>query len=313
MAATGTAVFTNPDDYRAGIEDADLGFVLTGHGDFKARLTWLKLPHLHLVRGRENVQRIAYVSLAPGRTFVSFPLNSPSPSVWNGVELRNGDIVLHACGERSHQWTKGASQWALVSLSPDQLLHYCKSLAELDLIACPAGRILRPPPSAAAPLRRLYSKACHLAETKPEIFMHREAARAVEQELIHVLVECLAADDACKHPVIRRHHAEMMTRFENALRIDFGKQPRLSELCAKIGVPQRTLRDCCVKFLGVSPGRYMRLRRLNLVRAELRRADPATSSVAQIARRYCFSELGRFAATYRGMFGESPSVTLRNT
>jgi transcriptional regulator GlxA family with amidase domain len=57
----------------------------------------------------------------------------------------------------------------------------------------------------------------------------------------------------------------------------------------------------------------MRLRRLNLVRAELRRADPDTTSVAQIARRHCFSELGRFAAVYRQIFGESPSTTLRSS
>ena len=309
MTATGTAVYTNPDDYRAGIEDANLDFVLTGQGDFKARLTWIKLPKLHLFRGRENVQRIAYVSLAPVRTFVSFPLTSPSSSVWNGVELKPGDIVLHSCSERAHQWTKGASQWALVSLPLGQLPHYCKSLAELDLIECPVGRIVRPPQSAAVQLRRLLSKACHLAEMKPEIFIHREAARALEQELILALVECLAAD-AGQHLVVRRQHADMMTRFESALRMEFGRQPSLSELCATIDVPERTLRDCCVKFLGMSPGQYMRLRRLNLVRAELRRADPATTSVAQIARRYRFSELGRFAAVYRRIFGEFPSVTL---
>lgn len=308
--ATGTAVFTNPDDYGAGIEDANLDFVLTGNGNFEARLTWVKLAQLHLFRGRENVQRIAFVSLAPVRTFVSFPLTSPSSSVWSGVELKPGDIVLHSCGERAHQWTKGASQWGLVSLPLDRLPYYCKSLAELDLIAYPVGRILRPPQSAAVQLRRLYSRACHLAEMKPEIFIHREAARAVEQELIFALVECLTAGEVGKHAMIRQQNADIMTRFENALRMDFGKPPSLSDLCATIGVPERTLRDCCVKFLGMSPGQYMRLRRLNMVRTELRRADPATTSVAQIARRYCFSELGRFAAIYRRIFGEFPSVTL---
>ena len=310
MTAIGTAVYTNPDDYRAGIGGVSLDIVLTGHGDFKARLTWLKLPHLHVYRGHENVQRIAYISLRPARTFVSFPLTAPSPLVWNGVELKLGDIVVHSYGERAHQWTKGASRWGLVSLPLGQLPHYCKVLAELDFIEHPVGRILRSAPSSAVQLRRLHSKACHLAEVKSEIFIHREAARAVEQELIHALVECLAVGDASQHLVVRERHADIMTRFESALRMDFGKQPSLSELCATIGVPERTLRDCCVKSLGVSPCQYMRLRRLNLVRADLRRADPATTSVAQIAQRYHFLELGRFAAVYRRTFGEFPSVTL---
>jgi AraC-like DNA-binding protein len=310
MMATGTALYTNPDDYRAGMEDVNLDLVLTGRGNFKARLTWVELPQLHLLRSRENVQRIAHISLAPVRTFLSFPLASPSSLVWNGVGLGPGDIVLHSCGERSHQWTKGSSQWALVSFPLGQLPYYCKVLAELDLIEQPVSRILRPPPSAAVQLRRLYSKACRLAERNPEIFAQREAARAVEQELIFIIVECLATADTSQPLIIRQHHVDIMTRFESALRMDSDKPPSLPELCATIGVPERTLRDCCARVLGVSPGRYIRLKRLNLVHAELRRADPVTTSVAQIARRYRFSELGRFAAVYRRIFGEFPSATL---
>jgi AraC-like DNA-binding protein len=310
MIATGTALYTNPDDYRDGIGGACIDLVLTGHGDFKARLTWVRLPDLQLYRGQENVRRIAFVSLEPTRTFVSFPMTARRGSVWNGVELKLGDIVLHSRGERAHQWTKGPGQWALISFPLGQLPRYCKVLAELDLIEQPVGRILRPSPSAAVQLRRLHSKACHLAETRPEIFIQREAARAVEQEIILTLVECLAAAATGQASAMRQQHADIMTRFESALRMDFEKHPSLSELCATIGVPERTLRDCCAKFLGVSPSQYIRLRRLNFVRAELRRADPATTSVAQIARRYHFSELGRFAAVYRRIFGEFPSVTL---
>jgi hypothetical protein len=133
MTATGTAVFTNPDDYRTGVGDACVDLVLTGPGDFKARLTWLKLHHLHVFRGREDVPSIAYISLVPLRTFVSFALPSASPQVWNGVELQPGDLILHSRGEHGHRWTKGASQWALVSLPPNQLAHYYTAMVELDL------------------------------------------------------------------------------------------------------------------------------------------------------------------------------------
>ena len=311
MTASGTAVFTNPDDYGAGLGDASVDLVLTGPGDFKAHLTWLKLRHLHVFRGREDVPSIAHISLTPLRTFVSFPVPSPSPPVWNGVRLQLGDIFLHSHGERAHRWTKGACRWALISLPPDQLAHYCRVLAEADLTERAIGQILRPSPSAAVRLRRLLSKACNLVETKPEIFSHSQAARAVEQEFIHALVNCLTVDAACGSEVIRQRQADVMTRFENALRTDFGKQPSVSELCATIGVPERTLRIYCVKFLGLSPARYIRLRQLNLARAELRRADSASTTVAQIAQHYGFSELGRFAVRYRTLFGEYPSATLR--
>jgi transcriptional regulator GlxA family with amidase domain len=68
---------------------------------------------------------------------------------------------------------------------------------------------------------------------------------------------------------------------------------------------------CCVESLGVSPTRYLLLQRLNRARAALRRADPSTTSVAEIARNNQFLEFGRFAVTYRTIFGELPSVTLQ--
>jgi transcriptional regulator GlxA family with amidase domain len=98
-----------------------------------------------------------------------------------------------------------------------------------------------------------------------------------------------------------------MIRFEELLALHFSRQLSTSEICASIDVSERTLRACCAQFLGMGPSRYLRLRRLNLVRAALRRADPATIRIAEIASRYGFSGLG----VYRSVFGEKPSNTLR--
>jgi len=61
----------------------------------------------------------------------------------------------------------------------------------------------------------------------------------------------------------------------------------------------------------MSPIRYLLLRRLREVRRALRDADPNMAKVAEIAQRFGFWELGRFAGRYRATFGESPSTTLR--
>jgi len=129
--------------------------------------------------------------------------------------------------------------------------------------------------------------------------------------LLHALVNCLEADDANGDLETRRHHADIMVRFEDVLSAHIGPRLNMPELCAAVGVSERTLRVCCNEFLGMSPTRYRLLRRLNTVRSALQRADPATASVGEIARSFEFSELGRFAATYRAVFGELPSTTLR--
>jgi AraC-like DNA-binding protein len=60
----------------------------------------------------------------------------------------------------------------------------------------------------------------------------------------------------------------------------------------------------------MSPHRYLWLRRMHLARNALRRAERHSATVTSIVRDYGFGELGRFAVTYRQLFGESPSATL---
>ena len=102
-----------------------------------------------------------------------------------------------------------------------------------------------------------------------------------------------------------------MVRFEEVLADHPNRPVPMPELRALVGVSDRTLRSCCAEFLGISPGRYMLLRRLKAVRIALRNADPAVASVAEIAAAYGFTELGRFSGIYRTTFGEAPSTTLR--
>jgi AraC-like DNA-binding protein len=311
MAENGTATFDNPDDYQAGIGHASVNLIVTGGGDFNARLTWLNLRRLHVLRGCENLPRIAFFSLSPAQVFVSFPTIAGLPLTYGGLGLQFGDVVFHSRGERMHQRTDGESQWGLMSLPPEQLAACGKALTGLKLTSPSAGRALRPSRGAAVRLLRLHSKACRLAETRHKLIANPEVARALEQELLHALVNCLTADDANGNLKTRRHHADIMIRFEDALAARIGRQPSMPALCAAIGVPERTLRVCCTEFLGMSPTRYLLLRRLNLVRSALQRADPETASVAEIARTYQFREPGRFAVTYRTIFGEMPSSTLR--
>jgi len=99
--------------------------------------------------------------------------------------------------------------------------------------------------------------------------------------------------------------AFIMARFEDILASHDDQQASTAKLCAAIGVQQRTLRACCAKFIAMSPRDYLRLRRLNPVRAALRRADPETTGIAVVARRFGFSVLGRFTTA----FGEASSIT----
>jgi len=198
-----------------------------------------------------------------------------------------------------------------MSLTPDDLSATSTALLGREFRAGSVTHLVHPDPMHMARLVRLRRAARQLVETAPEILKHREVSGALEQELVHAMVRCLAHDTEADISVGWRHHYAIIRRFEEVLAANSDRPLHLPELCAATGASERVLRICCQEHLRMSPVRYLSLRRLHLARRALTRADPARTTVTQIAFRYGFWQLGRFAVTYQGMFGESPSTTLQ--
>ena len=65
---------------------------------------------------------------------------------------------------------------------------------------------------------------------------------------MHALVNCLTANDAEDYSETRRHHAEIMPRFEDALAAHADGLLNISALCVAIGVPERTCGRAAMNF-----------------------------------------------------------------
>lgn len=83
----------------------------------------------------------------------------------------------------------------------------------------------------------------------------------------------------------------------------------IADISLTAGVAGRTLFKHFRDARGVSPMQYLRNLRFEKARQELFNAKVGMS-VTEIALRWGFGHLGRFAVEYRKRFGESPSETL---
>ena len=104
--------------------------------------------------------------------------------------------------------------------------------------------------------------------------------------------------------------SELVTRAIQLLREHVNEPVTMVELSRETGVSERTLRAAFHDVLGLSPKQYAIGQRLHAAHEALCAADPATTTVTDIATEYGFYELGRFAGRYRNTFGEAPSQTL---
>ena len=84
-----------------------------------------------------------------------------------------------------------------------------------------------------------------------------------------------------------------------------------ADLAAVAGVGVRVLQESFRQHVGMSPLTYLRRLRLDGVHAELSRSDPWRVNVSEVAYRWGFTHLGRFAGAYRARYGVPPSQTLR--
>jgi AraC family ethanolamine operon transcriptional activator len=88
---------------------------------------------------------------------------------------------------------------------------------------------------------------------------------------------------------------------------------RMAELCAITQVSERTLQNHFKRELGMTPKAFLSGQRLHGVHRELWRADPSTTAITDVANQWGFWHMGQFAADYRRLFAELPSVTLKRS
>lgn len=86
----------------------------------------------------------------------------------------------------------------------------------------------------------------------------------------------------------------------------------LAQLARASGQSVRSISRAFKNKHGFGPMTFLRHQRLEAAQRDLRRAERGSTTVSQVALRYGFNNLGRFAHAYRELFGESPSATLRN-
>jgi AraC-like DNA-binding protein len=82
------------------------------------------------------------------------------------------------------------------------------------------------------------------------------------------------------------------------------------DLCTALGTSATRLHQAFDATFGISPHRYLKLRRMSMVRAALLSGCGPWRSVKAAALSHGFWHLGQFAQDYRALYGEAPSNTL---
>jgi AraC family transcriptional regulator, ethanolamine operon transcriptional activator len=219
-----------------------------------------------------------------------------------------GMVVFPERGEMLAALPQGA-QWLTVQLPRERLQR-----ADLAMSRCLLGSARQLPGPADDELAQLLARLAPVLSPVSSGSIYDDAAVELAHgelvdELLALLAHRMSTGDAGvalssseRWRVVRRAEAYLESQANPAVRID--------ELCGAAATSLSRLERAFRETFGMSPHRYLTLRRLAAVRRELLRGG-AEISITEVATRWGFFHLGRFSQEYRTHFGEVPSRTLK--
>jgi AraC-like DNA-binding protein len=302
--------FTDPEEFTAHVRGTRMELAITRPGRFAAKAVRIDLHRMWLQRVSESLPRAAHFQNFPGRAFIVFRTQAGPDTIRNGKAEPLTGLVLHPESDESFQRTTGATHLGSLSLPIEDMAVVGQNFGAGDFTPPKELLFIAARPAAFTRLLELHAAAGLLAENAPEIIAHPESARGLEQALIAAMANCLGATDEGSSQILNSRHAGVMRRFYAILEANSEQVMHAPEMCKALGVSNRTLTTCCQEAVGMTPHHYLRLRQLHLAHRALAMSEPAVTTVTQIATKYGFWDLGRFAVVYRKLFGERPSATL---
>jgi AraC-like DNA-binding protein len=313
MSRSRVLSFTDPFAYQSAFRSVEVELFPTAKGNFYAELTQVSMSKLWIHCAHEDLPRVYVGVVKPHRTAIGFLAKPNQPPMLHcGMAVSPGDIIINDT-DMMHRRTAANCDWGSLSLPKEDLNATCQAIIGREYAGAPLKHLVKPAPELMSGLLKLLGVVDQLAKTMPDILSRPEVSRALEQELLRVMIRCLTGGKPMSMTTGGRRRDMIIVRFEEFLEAHPDRPLYLAEICAAIGVAERTLRVACEEHLGMGPIRFLSLRRMHLVHRALLQADPTTKTVTQVATDHGFWELGRFSVAYRGLFGESPSDSLRRT
>lgn len=227
------------------------------------------------------------------------PLTRAADHVVNGEPLDDDSLLVIPRGADFRiAVPKRAHEWCSIGLPADAVPDFGPASMR---VPCPPGSLPR--------LRRLVTDiGGTLLDGPPGTAAHLAAGRALADAARACLPSASTTRPRVGRPRLDRTDIvrRAMHHLDETLVL-----PSAAELAGLVGVTGRTLLRTFHETFGVPPKRYLMLRSLHAVRRRLRDGADHGETVADVLTQHGVWEFGRFAARYRGHFGESPSDTLR--
>lgn len=302
-----TTTFTNFDAYAEAIQDADLDVRLLYPHDRCWSIQQRELGTLRVQYGIEGSGLLTRGAVKP-EGWAFYVQRSGDPIPLNGKLLIDESIGVLPPGGEFRFSGQGRVEWYTayvpsVSLAlPDYIPGELRSAGVITVGGQLHSRI-----------RSALDAAFNVTASSSSAISSACVMAAIHENLISAIRQMLDESAESRRPTERRvdiNHKALISQVLELINDAGAWAMSVPELARVIGVSQRTLLTAFREQLGITPQNFLVAHRLHLARRMLMKCATDRTTVAAVAVKFGFFDLGRFGGRYFMMFGEYPSATL---
>ena len=303
--------FSDFEEYAHTIKNWNLEARQIGPGSFQGDLMQINAGPILLTQIALSHRLEWYGDPPPGAWTFGIPIEMESPALWRGKELVPGVMTALSKGKEFAGVSPAGFRTILLSVSEELLSKICQNLKFPELRDMTQdAELLTGPVSKISALRQTVQQFIHEAASLSSDQYNHWLSGELLYEIPELILKTVSALEPSKKRPLSASRSKALKKAETYI-MDFADEPaRVHDICQAAGVSMRTLEFAFVEKYGVTPKTYLEAYRLNAVRKMLRLADPANTYVADVANRWGFWHMGKFARDYRTLFGELPSQTM---
>ena len=284
-------------------------FLQVSAGTFRGKVQVVHGQLVRVFRGTTNQVLLTRGASQPG--WIDFSPITPrnQRSRWQGRQcdpnhsvVRGAQVGVDNIAARDAEIVTLSAPIDLIRRAADSALQFNGDPARID------WQCLCVEPTALAALEQLVKR---IAETSvlDSAGLSSVDFYAVEQECVVAALNVLSLRNGTGANTPRGNRAKLGRRGEEYLRERLASPVGLIDLCEELGVSARTIQYAFRERFGIGPIEYLRMLRLNAVKADLKQARNLRLSARDVAMSWGYRHLGNFAADYMRHFGVLPSKT----
>jgi AraC family transcriptional regulator, ethanolamine operon transcriptional activator len=297
------------DEMSAAAPRWDQEYLKLGTGPFKGRLLGFHTSRV----------QVGIVSWEPGilsrgsaprqATTLAMLLGKGGATSFQGTILDENQIVLLKPGQEFELSAMGKSRLLVIVVEQALLSSHTQTKwGDASIVTDSRDRLFVEHPSNRNGFYRMWESLMRDVAGHSRLLAQSFFARYLEQS---VLEDLLAGARSPKTLPLGPKRYQAAKKAKEYLFLHAEDAVSITELCKATNSTERTLLLGFHELFGMAPKSYLKALRLNRVRQHLTGASHETT-VTEVAIRWGFTHLSRFAADYRLMFGELPRETLRS-